>query len=252
MSRIYLAVRHEMEKIEESLHIRAYAKMRELSLSIHTLEVNYQLLRQHLDSNNDMDYQLQFEYSPLKWQYHPLQQEVHRLLLNFVASAIALVDHTRNITKEIYSELEFWQEYQEKVDKDLKDEPVNVFIKDLRAYILHIKFPFVGTHFQTQRISPLGDPENLFATTIRLTFSKDELLKSDRWTKPAKNYLETQGNLVFLDALIDEYYSLIKRFHLWLNTRQREMHESEYSWLLSKWDELYQELNVAVSAQRLD
>ncbi|MBC6436447.1 hypothetical protein FM036_47230 [Nostoc sp. HG1] len=72
MSRTYSTIRREMEEIEESFHIRAYIKMRELSLSLYILEVNYQLLKQHLDSNNDIDYQLQFEYSPLRWQYHPL------------------------------------------------------------------------------------------------------------------------------------------------------------------------------------
>lgn len=206
MSRNYSAIRSEMEEIEKSIHIRAYVKMRELSLSLYTLEENYQLLKQNLDINNDIDYQLQFEYKPLRWQYHPMQEETYRLLLNFVASAMALVEHTRSITKEIYSKLEFQKEYQDKVNRDLGYEPVNVFIKDLRSYILHSKFPFVGTRFQHQRISPLGDPENLFTTTIKLTFSKNELLKSEKWTKPARKYLETQGDLIFLDALIDEYY----------------------------------------------
>jgi hypothetical protein len=35
---------------------------------------------------------------------------------------------------------------------------------------------------------------------------------------------------------------LIDNFYLWLDKSQREMHESEYSWLLDQWDELYQEL----------
>jgi len=253
MSRTYSAIRHEMEEIEESFHIRAYVKMRELSLSLYTLEVNYQLLKQHLDSNNDMNYQLQFEYKPLKWQYHPLQKEVHRLLLNFVASAIALVDHNREIIKEVYSGLDFLKEVKNRISQDFEDSPVNKFIQDLRSYVLHNEFPSVGSQFQHRRISPLGDPENLVAVTIRLTFSKNELLESKwNWKKPAKKYLETQGDLIFLDALIDEYYSPIKDFYSWLNKRQLEMHESEYSLLLDQWEKLYQELNDAVSAQRLD
>jgi len=237
-----------MEKIEKSLHVKAYVQMRELSLSLYTLKENYQLLEQHLEANNDMDYQLQLEYKPLKWQYYPLQQETYRLLLNFFASAMALVEHTRNIVKEIYSGLKFQREYQNKVNQDLKDAPVNKFVQDLKSYILHNKFPFVGVQFQHKRVSPLGDPENLFATKIRLTFSKSELLTSDKWTTLSKKYLETQGDLIFIDTLIDKYYSLIESFHSWLNKRQQEMHESEYSWLLDQWEELYQELDNAVSA----
>lgn len=254
MSRTYSVIRHEMEKVEESLHIRAYVKMRELSLSLYTLEENYRLLKQHLDANNDIEYQLQFEYKPLRWQHHPLQQEVHRLLLNFVASAMALVAHARNITKEIYSELDFLKECRNKIDQEFNDSPVNRFVQDLRSYVLHNKFPSVDPHFRHQRVSRLGEPENLFATTVRLAFNKSELLKSKKWnwTEPAKKYLETQGDLIFLDALIDEYYPPIKGFYLWLNERQREMHESEYSSLLDQWEELYQELSDAVSAQQLD
>jgi hypothetical protein len=117
---------------------------------------------------------------------------------------------------------------------------------------LHNKFPFVGIQFHHQRISSLGDSENLCSTKIRLTFSRDGLLKWDKWTKPARKYLDSQGDLIFIDVLIDEYYSLIESFHLWLNKRQQEMHESEYSWLLDQWEELYKELDDAILAKRFD
>jgi hypothetical protein len=252
MPKNYSSIRLEMEKIESSLHIRAYVKIRELSLSFYTFKENHKMLKQHLDINDDMDYQLQFEYKPLRWQYHPLQQETYRLLLNFVASAMALIEHTRNIVRETYLNCQFQKEYQNTINQEIKDIPVNKFVQDLRSYILHNKFPFIGIQFHHQRVSPLGDSENLFSTKIRLTFSKNELLKSDKWTKLARNYLDSQGDLIFIDVLIDEYYSLIESFHSWLNKRQREMHESEYSWLLDQWEELYQELEDAVSAKRFD
>jgi len=251
MTRNYSSVRRDMEKIEKSLHIRAYVKMRELSLSVYTFKENYQLFKRHLDTNNNIDYQLQFNNKHLRWQYHPLQQETYRLILNFVASAIALVEHTRNIIREIYSNLEFQKEYQNRVNQELREVPINKFVQDLRSYILHNKFPFVGIQFNMQRVSPFGDPQNLCSTTIRLTLSKKELLKSDSWTKPARKYLESQDDSIFLDTLIDEYYLLIESFHLWLNKQQKEIHESEYSWLLDQWDELYEELGDSISANRI-
>lgn len=245
-------IRYEMNRIEESVHFKAYMKMRELSLSLYTFNKNYQFLKQHLESNNDMGYQLQFKFDRKnRSDPHPLQQETYRLLLNFFASSMALVEHTRNTIKGIYSNLEFQKQYQDKVDLDLKDIPVNKFVQDLRSYILHNKFPLIGIQYKTERISQFGDSENLFATTIRLTLSKKELLVSDKWTKYAKKYLKSQDDLIFLDTLIDEYYLLIEGFHLWLNKKQREMHEIQYSWLLDQWDELYDELGEAISAQSL-
>ncbi len=250
MSRTYSVIRHEMKMIEQSFHVKAYVKMRELSLSFHTFKKNYQLFQQHLKTNNDIDYHSQFEYKPLRWEYHSLQKETYRLLLNFVASAISLVEHTRNIVKHVYTGLEFQKEYQDKINEILKNNPVNKFVRDFRNYVLHNKFPFVGVQFQLKRISPIGDLENLCATTVKLTLNKKELLSSTIWTAPSRNYLESQDELIFLDALIEEYYLLIDGFHSWLNKRQLEMHNSEYSWLLEKWEELYQELDIAITAQR--
>lgn len=237
-----------MEKIQNSIHIKAYIKIRELSLSLHTFRENYKSLKQHLDKNNDLDYHFQFEYnSPLRWQYHPLQQETHRLLLNFVSSAIALIDHTRNMTNKLYNGSKFQREYQAKVNQELKASPVNKFVQDLRSYILHNKFPFVGTQFNHKRVSPPGDPECLITTTIRLTLNIDTLLNSsDKWTELSRKYLKSQGKQLFLDSLADEYYLLIEHFHLWLNQQQKAMHKSHYSQLLDEWDSLYQELDTCL------
>jgi hypothetical protein len=183
-----------------------------------------------------------FKRKPLRWEYNLLEKKTYQLFLNFVASAKALIDHARNIVEDLYIGTEFHKEYKDKVGKELASIPIRVFVQDLRSYVLHNKFPFVSTQFKFQRVSPVGDPENLGVYTVKLALSKQQLLKWNSWTKPSKRYLEEQNDQIFLDVLIDEYYLLIDNFYLWLDKSQREMHESEYSWLLDQWDELYQEL----------
>ena len=251
MLRKYLEIQHDMEEIENSIHVKAYVMMRQLSLSIQTFEKNYQLFKEHLETNDDFDFQIQlgtFNRNPLKWDYHYIEQETYRQLLNLVASAQSLVDHTRILIDKVYSETEFQKEYHEKLDKELKYHPTQRFIQKLRNYILHVQFPFVSTQFQHKRVSPLGDPDALFTASVKLTLCKKELLIWDGWKEHAKLYLEIQGELIFLDLLVDEYYLLISNFQPWLNQRQKKMHESEYLLLFKKWEDLYQELERSVSA----
>lgn len=252
MARTGLEIRFEMKKIEQSFHLKAYSNMRQLLLSLYTFRENHFLFRQHLEVHNDIDLLLNsnvFKRKPLRWEYDPLEQKTYQLFLNFVASAKALIDHTRNIVESLYVRTDFHKEYKDKVSKELASIPIRVFVQDLRSYVLHNKFPFVSSQFKLQRVSPIGSSENLAVSTVELTLSKQQLLKWDSWTKPSKHYLEAQNDQIPLDTLIDEYYSLIDGFYLWLDKRQREMHESEYSWLLDQWEELYQELEDAMSAQ---
>lgn len=229
--------------------------MRQLSLSIQTFEKNYELFKQHLEFINNMDYWIELSESrrsPIKWKYHASEQETYRQLLNFIASAQTLIDHTRKLVNELYSKTDFQKEYQDKVNKELKNHPTRVFVQELRNYVLHSQFPFVGTQFNHSRLSPIGCQENLFETSVRLTLNKEELLESERWTAPSKLFLASQEELIFLDVLADEYYLLINDSQMWLNKRQKEMHESEYLSLLEKWENLYQELEQAILMRQLD
>ncbi len=248
MGRNLFDVRQDMKRIEQSFHVKAYTNMRQLSLSFFTFNKNYILFKNHLDANNNIDYFIRLNPSEkrLKWEYHDLEKETYRLLLNFVASALALVEHTRNIVKELYDKNEFQLEYQNKVNDEISNIPVNKFMQDFRNYILHNKLPFVSPKIQGNRISSIGDSNNVMSFKIQLTLNKQQLLKSEKFTALSKQYLKSQDEQIFLDVLADEYFTLIDNFHSWLNKCQREMHESDYSWLLDQWNELYNELESAM------
>ncbi len=217
MARTGLEIRGEMKKIEQSFHIKAYSDMRQLLLSLYTFRENHLLFRQHLEAHNGIDLFLNsdiFKRKPLRWEYQPLEQKTYQPFLNFIASAKALIGHTRNIVENLYIGTDFHKEYKDKVGKELASVLIRVFIQDLRSYVLHNKFPFVSPQFKLQRVSSIGSPENLAVSTVRLTLSKQQLLRWDSWTKPSKHYLEAQNDQIPLDTLIDEYYSLIDNFYL--------------------------------------
>jgi len=50
MTRKFSEIGQHMKEIENSIQIRAYAMMRQLSLSVKTFEKNYELFKQHLES----------------------------------------------------------------------------------------------------------------------------------------------------------------------------------------------------------
>ena len=139
MGRNLFDIRQDMKRIEQSFHVKAYTNMRQLSLSFFTFNENYILFKNHLGANNNIDYFIRLNPSEkrLKWEYHDLEKDTYRLLLNFVASALALVEHTRNIVKELYDKNEIQLEYQNKVNDELSSIPVNKFMQDFRNYILH-------------------------------------------------------------------------------------------------------------------
>ena len=51
---------------------------------------------------------------------------------NFVAGAMSLVDHTRNLYEKLYPPKNLFPDYEERKKKDFIDDPLSQFIKGLR------------------------------------------------------------------------------------------------------------------------
>ena len=71
--------------------------------------------------------------------------ELYRHLLNYSASAMALVDHTRNVYTKLLKESHYWEEYEKKVKSDLSCKGHMQFIQKLRNYFLH--YQSSGTNY---------------------------------------------------------------------------------------------------------
>jgi hypothetical protein len=73
---------------------------------------------------------------PAKW-LEPFLVELTRALHNLAASAFTLVDHTRNLHKELYEKAGSIPDYQTRVNADFAHDGLARFVGGLRNYCVH-------------------------------------------------------------------------------------------------------------------
>ncbi len=146
-------------------------------------------------------------------------KEVTRLLHNYLASAMTLVDHTRILVKELYAEekfAEFYDEYGFKIKEVFAENSLHQFIQGLRNYIVHKELPMVGSIL------------NLNEINANLIVDLSELRKNFDWSKYAKQYLNARDDDEKLETLVSDYFNLVYEFHKWFYSRQLEIHAEEF------------------------
>ncbi|MEM1253640.1 MAG: hypothetical protein AAGI69_14505 [Cyanobacteria bacterium P01_H01_bin.21] len=235
-------IEKEIRKIEISEHMQAYRHIQQLSLTNYAFRESYKEMMNCLDNYLDAVLDENYKHQIFWFHYQTPEKEVYRLFLNFVSSAKTLVDHTRRMKDTLYRGCSFEVKYQEKIEGELASNPLNLFVNRLRNFMVHYRFPYISWQLKA---SPTE-------TRMRLIISKPDLIgASFDWGKGAKAYIEAQEDPIFMDSLIEKYYLLIDNFHLWLSGCQKEMHQSEYSWMLDELQSLYQELGRLKHLQAL-
>jgi len=64
-------------------------------------------------------------------------EEMLRRLHNFVVAALTLVDHSRNLNKELYAQRGLFPEYQAEVERRFVNDPLVQFVQKLRHLAQH-------------------------------------------------------------------------------------------------------------------
>jgi len=215
------------DKLQASSEMEIYRNLQALSASYRVFKKNYDELVYHLDHLNNPRESLFIYSSEQRENLERLINETSRLFHNFLASAQSFVDHTRNIVNRLYSNQEFRKEYQEKIDRDIINNPVRRFVQDLRNYTLHYTLPIPALQIE-------------FAEDIEMSVRLDvEILKQwDKWHTISKSYLETLEESFCLISLSNEYFFLIQNFYQWLTEHQTQLHQSDFDNLQKMRDEL--------------
>lgn len=163
-----------------------------------------------------------FSYSRVdqKWLWRDGVYEIARLLHNFVAAALSLVDHTRVLYRQLYEPHREITEYQDKVTESLAQEPVVQFVIKLRQMAQHYRLPSLT--YQTE----MSDVEDgvVGTTRIWLSLSTEDLRQFDGWNAPAKALIHQAGPTIDLRSVITEYSARVTAFYDWFDQRQREVH----------------------------
>ena len=153
--------------------------------------------------------------------------ELYRLLHNYCAAIKTLVDHTRNVHRDLLEKKGAKNEYEAKVKELFVDSVQSQFLQELRNYILHYD-PFSITYC----IQWEGG-----VCTTPIYLDKRLLLRWTKWSRPVKEFIEAQGKGVGLWHVVESYYRKIHEFYDWLYDRQQEWFGKE----LSEMDRLFQQ-----------
>ena len=149
-----------------------------------------------------------------------LLDEVARLLHNFLASAMTLVDHTRAHINTRHAGTAFEKEYQQHIRESFTANPVSRFVQCLRNYNLHYSLPVVSGRLSME-FDPPGQTKSM-KSQFMLNVLK--LQEWDNWDPPSKTYITRVGEELPVDRLADDYMKLVLPFHDWFRERDLAEH----------------------------
>lgn len=212
-----------LNKLESMFEYKLLLRIKSLDASLYVFQGNFEELRSLLLKHSDVREAIRLRGARKKPAMRASLYEITRLLHNFVTSAKSLIEHTRVIYREIYKGGEELPDYQKEVDRRFANNPLAQFVEDLRDYCLHYELPTISSvlHFSSLPPTPV------FESRIELKI--EELNKYSKWSHLAKKYLTSQNKPVNLLTVTDEYYALVKDFHSWFQSRQKEIHSQEFA-----------------------
>lgn len=157
-------------------------------------------------------------------------RDVIRLIHNFVASAISLIDHTRRLYRKLYEGTGKFDDYQSKVSSEFARDPLSQFVKCLRKYCQHYKAPNIAVTTSWNR----GDER----PTRTFNLLKDDLATFDGWSATARRHLNSIDEKVNIFEIAEEYRRKVIGFYRWFQDRQEEIHADELKCFKEKEGEL--------------
>lgn len=212
------------QEILDSKGMQYINRMHSRSFSINIFNINTIELLELISHINDPNEGVNILMQNNRQGSDQLHREINRKIHNFVASAMTLVEHTRNFMREYYSETEIFKDYENKIKDELSQDTLIKFIQDLRNYMVHNGLPPTQMFME---FKSLMDGSGTGITTTGIRIKTDKLLEWSRWTNLAKEYLQSLGEFINIYTMITEYQSKILEFHNWLNVALENHHHTD-------------------------
>jgi hypothetical protein len=150
--------------------------------------------------------------------FRDLQQELARLVHNFVAAAATLVDHARQFFTERYGQTDLFALYDQEVERRFRTGGLHNFVKGLRNFILHRRFPAITS----MRTWAEGKP------ILHMHFwQKSDLLTWSRWTPEARVFLERSVDQINIQNVLSDYEVLVGSFYDWVFEMLKSFHQND-------------------------
>jgi hypothetical protein len=197
----------------------AWVKLARLNRTAKIFRGNAKVLLDHLKRMDDLDQMLTITSD--QQAFEEFLDETERHLHNYAAAAQSRVEHFRQFTRTEWPEgSPLREEYQRRVDKEFKASPLHNFVTDLRNLILHVRLP-VSTTTETWTRG------GAWTFTFRVMLALPNLLRWDRWTPQARQYIEASGDSVDLGSTVSAYNDKIIVFDRWVAERFIGQHLEE-------------------------
>ena len=138
-------------------------------------------------------------------------REINRRMHNFVASAKTLVDHTRVFITTKYRGTSIFDDYRNKISKEISNYPVVSFVHDIRNYMLHKGLPPSKMFFEAKP----ADDGNGYEFNTGVYYDSDDLLSWKKWSTGSVKYIKSHNEKIHIKDFCVEYLNIISGFHLY-------------------------------------
>lgn len=155
-------------------------------------------------------------------------REINRLVHNFVAGSMSLIEHTRQFIREHYADTALEGAYEDRVKANFASKPVAKFIQDLRNYMVHKGLPSSQMFLAFDSAGGAGARGEL---TTGVRYQTGVLLEWDGWTAPAKVYIGAAGEYLDVHIFAESYLEKVLLFHTWLESELRQYHAADLAQL---------------------
>jgi hypothetical protein len=215
--------------VHDSPALRIRSRLDHLGVNFFVFARNHRDLKRLLQLTKSPEMILHFWDMKNRRELDAVTDDVTRLLHNYLAGAKTLVDHTRVLVADWYTETEFMKEYNSQVLARFTTSPLAGFIEGLRNYSLHYSLPFAMSTMKVT--SSDGRAGNLDQLELEFTLSRTALRHWSNWPAKARVYLDLPDDEISVEMLADDYFQQVLDFHKWVDERLRAIHRDELAWL---------------------
>ena len=202
--------------------------LQSLSVSISTFIGNEQELVDKLSQHADFRSMLELAGPGNQSKLQSELRELIRLLHNYVASVMSLVDHSRRIAPKLFEEGQHLSIYQDRIESQFTHDPMSQFLQELRNYVLHFANP------PARHVADF-DPGHLKSVGIKLDCR--ELLRWKGWNKYSRTFINSCDRSIALAEIVPEYGEKVRALYAWFEEHVLEARKDDMDELWSKHDE---------------
>jgi len=204
-----------LRELEEAPAQKRLDAIKALRHSFYVFTTNYEELERALTYHDDTGNLRELWEVRKQYRLRQLQRELLRLLHNFVAAALSLIDHTRVLYRKLYEPYGLMPLYTQQVAHSFHKDGASQFVVGLRKFCQHYRLP---------NLTSLVSFEREKALALSIYLPKADLAGFDGWSSVAKVYLDQSPDQIDIRRCLREYYVNVRQFYGWFGEQQQAIH----------------------------